>query len=415
MRAIVLSGGGARGSYQIGVWKALRKLNIKYDLVTGTSVGALNGAFFVQGNYKDALWMWENINFNLIFSQKFDQKVLEEHGTFELLKTYAKGILMNGGMDVSRMEETMERFIYPDRFYNSKVDYGMVTVNLSNLKPISITKKDIPKEQLKDYLMASATCFPAFKIKKIDGDMYVDGGYYDNLPINLALDMGADEIIAVDLDAVGLKRKLKHVNREVPITYIGPRNDIGNFLIFDEKLARRGIQLGYNDTMKVFHKLDGDKYTFKKYHIHFSYLKNHRKIEEQLTSLFQNSSTITSELIKRSDYQQILNSEDWEELYLSQLEYLAKTFELSETEIYRISKFNRLLKTEFMKVEEVNFDMIEKKIKEKKARGLIHNKYVVRYIYQLLKKGDQEALRTVALLIPKEFLSALFLIILIGK
>ena len=47
-RALVLSGGGGRGSYQIGVWKALRDLGIKFDIITGTSVGALNGALMVQ-------------------------------------------------------------------------------------------------------------------------------------------------------------------------------------------------------------------------------------------------------------------------------------------------------------------------------------------------------------------------------
>lgn len=41
---VVLSGGGSKGAYEIGVWKALRKLNVKYDIVTGTSVGALNAA-----------------------------------------------------------------------------------------------------------------------------------------------------------------------------------------------------------------------------------------------------------------------------------------------------------------------------------------------------------------------------------
>ena len=39
-RAIVLSGGGSKGAYQIGVWKALKKMHIDYDIVTGTSVGA---------------------------------------------------------------------------------------------------------------------------------------------------------------------------------------------------------------------------------------------------------------------------------------------------------------------------------------------------------------------------------------
>lgn len=70
MRAIVLSGGGAKGAYQIGVWKALRKLNIHYDIVTGTSVGALNGAFMVQRDYLHALWMWYHINFDMITAEK---------------------------------------------------------------------------------------------------------------------------------------------------------------------------------------------------------------------------------------------------------------------------------------------------------------------------------------------------------
>ena len=55
MKALVLSGGGSKGSYQIGVWKALRKLHIKFDIVTGTSVGALNGALVAQKNYYKAI------------------------------------------------------------------------------------------------------------------------------------------------------------------------------------------------------------------------------------------------------------------------------------------------------------------------------------------------------------------------
>ena len=57
-RAIVLSGGGSKGAYQIGVWKALRKLHINYDIVTGTSVGALNSILFVQKDYLKALKLW---------------------------------------------------------------------------------------------------------------------------------------------------------------------------------------------------------------------------------------------------------------------------------------------------------------------------------------------------------------------
>ena len=76
MRAIVLSGGGAKGSYEIGVWKALRRLNIKYDIVTGTSVGALNGALMTQKTYYRGLFFWYNITYNKIFD--IDDKYSEE-------------------------------------------------------------------------------------------------------------------------------------------------------------------------------------------------------------------------------------------------------------------------------------------------------------------------------------------------
>ena len=66
-RAIVLSGGGSKGAYQMGVWKALLKLNIKYDIVTGTSVGALNAALMTQKTYYRGLNLWKNLNYKMIF------------------------------------------------------------------------------------------------------------------------------------------------------------------------------------------------------------------------------------------------------------------------------------------------------------------------------------------------------------
>ena len=48
VRAVVLGGGGARGAYEVGVWQAMAELGMDYQVVTGTSVGALNGALMVQ-------------------------------------------------------------------------------------------------------------------------------------------------------------------------------------------------------------------------------------------------------------------------------------------------------------------------------------------------------------------------------
>ena len=60
-KALVLAGGGARGSYQVGVWKALMELDWHPQIITGTSVGSLNGAMFVLDQYETARDMWLSI------------------------------------------------------------------------------------------------------------------------------------------------------------------------------------------------------------------------------------------------------------------------------------------------------------------------------------------------------------------
>ena len=72
--AVVLAGGGSRGAYQIGVWKAMRELHIDYQLVAGTSVGALNGALMVQQEYDKALQVWENISSQEIVGDAIPQQ-----------------------------------------------------------------------------------------------------------------------------------------------------------------------------------------------------------------------------------------------------------------------------------------------------------------------------------------------------
>ena len=57
-RALVLSGGGAKGAYQIGVYKALKRLNIKIDIITGTSIGSINGAALAAGDYFKLKKFW---------------------------------------------------------------------------------------------------------------------------------------------------------------------------------------------------------------------------------------------------------------------------------------------------------------------------------------------------------------------
>lgn len=235
-RAIVLSGGGAKGAYQIGVWKAIRELGIDYDIVTGTSIGALNGIFMVQNNYYKAYKMWYFMDYDMVLDDKVDTTYETLAGRSKIIMKYTKGA-MKGGLNVSALEKNVKIAFNPKLFFSSKIDYGLITVKFPSLKPIMITKDKLTKENAVNYFLASAACFPAFKMKNIKDQKYIDGGFYDNLPINLAIKMGADEVIAVDLKSVGNVRKVKDKN--IKITTISPKNNIGNFLVMEKKTSKK--------------------------------------------------------------------------------------------------------------------------------------------------------------------------------
>lgn len=66
------------------------------------------------------------------------------------------------------------------------------------MKPLEITVDDMSEDNIVEYAIASASCFPAFPIHYIDKQGYIDGGYYDNLPISLALKMGAQKLLQLN-------------------------------------------------------------------------------------------------------------------------------------------------------------------------------------------------------------------------
>lgn len=78
------------------------------------------------------------------------------------------------------------------------------------MKPLEITVDDMSEDNIVEYAIASASCFPAFPIHYIDKQGYIDGGYYDNLPISLALKMGAQKLLQLN----SIKK------RPIPIYYI---------------------------------------------------------------------------------------------------------------------------------------------------------------------------------------------------
>lgn len=390
--AIVLSGGGARGAYQIGVWKALRKLRIRYDIVTGTSVGALNGLMMVQGDYKIAKKLWTNIDYKTIFNSDF--KKVDKN----IYLTYMKQFIADGGMDITNLETLLDKVYSEKRFYGSKIDFGLVVYNLSNKKEELLTKHSINPRNLKDFVIASASCYPAFKIKKIKGSKYIDGGYYDNLPINLAGSLGADQIIAVDLKAPGIKQKKKDNN--IDLTTICPNNDIGSFLEFDKNQACKSISYGYNDTMKVFNRLIGNQYTFHKTFYHLITDKIIKNYESNMNIILKKYPTLKNS--KKASFQK-----EFQDI----IEYAGKIFDVDDSKIYYINYYNKLLIKKFNEIDEINKDNINNKILKKGVKGLLEPKYIVKYIYQnLVTNKDINELEFLKTIFKKEFLVAVYLI-----
>ena len=250
-KALVLAGGGARGSYQVGVWRALMELNWHPQIITGTSVGSLNGAMFVLDLYETARDMW------LTIRSRDVMELPEEDADLSALHQFLRSVVKAGGMDVTPLEEIVERVLDEKALRAASTRFGLVTVEQRGLKPRELMLDEIPEGRVKDYLMASAACFPALRARDIDGVKFLDGGYSDNMPTGLAKRMGAEELVCVDLEGVGITRPNL---TGLPTTMVRSYWELGDILHFDPDTARRNMELGYYDTLRAFGRIRGCAY-----------------------------------------------------------------------------------------------------------------------------------------------------------
>lgn len=415
-RAIVLSGGGAKGGYQIGVWKALRKLKIDYSIVTGTSVGSLNGLLMVQNDYRLAKKLWKNMNFNVVFDKETLDKYNHCQTTMDIVQMFSENLIKNGGVKPNNLEKLLKMYFRPKRFFASSIDYGLSTYNITELKPVKLQKKEMTEDNILDFVVASSSCFPAFQMKQIENSKYVDGGAFDVIPINLAIEMGADEVIAVDLHAPGIKEKVK--NKDIPITYIEPNNDIGNFLNFNKDNAKRAMKLGYLDTMKKFDILEGKKYTFKKDAFQKMENKLEKSLEEAILTVFdfrQDKSTL-DEIITLSSFKRTLSIKKHGnlEMYNQVMEHLASVFELDDDTVYNFFGFSFLIWNKVKNVNKLTEEHLKTLIKEKKFASILNKQALIKYFYEEVftcykDQSSRKSFCKAALLFPKEALAGIYL------
>lgn len=260
---LVLAGGGGKGAYQIGAWKAMRELGITFNAVAGVSIGSINGALIVADDFEAATELWNNVSVNK--GVRFDEPLPDPENLFSRKNwpTLFKEIIKNKGIDASPVKDFLSQYIDEKKVRKKNIPFGIVTVQMTDgINGLELFAEDIPEGQLIDYLLASSNIPLATKIGP-DGEKFLDGGIYDNTPVSTLKKQGYNRLIVVDISTIkGVNHNLDFLNSE--IVYIRPNNidDLGASFDFAPEMVEKRMLMGYYDTMKAFSYLNGKIFYF---------------------------------------------------------------------------------------------------------------------------------------------------------
>lgn len=260
---LVLAGGGGKGAYQIGAWKAFREMGITFSAIAGVSIGSINGALIAAGDYEKADLMWHSVSIDK--GVKITEVLPDADNLFSRKNwgVLFKEFIKKGGIDASPVESFISQFIDEKKVRESGIPLGMITVQMSQgVTPLEIFIDDIPEGLLTDYLLASSNIPLAMGIGP-EGEKFLDGGVYDNTPVTTLKKRGYNKLIVVDISNIkGVAHNLDFLNCEV--VYIRPYDidSLGAAFDFDAQTIDRRMVLGYLDAKKAFSQLSGKIYYF---------------------------------------------------------------------------------------------------------------------------------------------------------
>lgn len=256
---LALGGGGTKGAYHIGVWQALKEMDIDIAAVTGTSIGSINGAIFAQGDWEEAKDLWTNINISDIIETSELGNIGDNILEIKNLKSVATAIYKNNGLETDGLKRLLQSLIDEDKIRNSDIDFGLVTYSLDELEGEELFIGQIPDGRLVEYLMASAS-MPGLKKTVIDDKKYIDGAVVNNIPSNMLINKGIKNIITVDVGGVGVVKGIEAIGiNHIPIRC--SENIIGH-LEFSTEAISKMMKMGYFDTLKAFSRVEGSLYCF---------------------------------------------------------------------------------------------------------------------------------------------------------
>ncbi|TCT12841.1 NTE family protein [Natranaerovirga pectinivora] len=271
---LVLAGGGGKGAYHIGVWKALKEFGADENItaVSGTSVGALNGVLFSQGNYKIAEDVWLNITkeniLKLDVGEIKDQVLsgLSGFSTGQSLKmalpmtAYLASHYKSSIFSREGLLEIIDESINLEYVATNGIPCFATCLEVPVLNKKAFNIQGMTPNRIKSILLATSALPVIFQKIIIDGVSYIDGGipvFGDNVPVKPLYDLGYKVILVAHLS----RESILDTNAfpGAKIIQIVPREHQGELLDgtldFTKEGAKRRIQQGYEDTIKILKPL----------------------------------------------------------------------------------------------------------------------------------------------------------------
>lgn len=250
---LVLSGGGGKGPYEIGVWRAMEQLGLAKDIVavSGTSVGALNAALFAQGDLAKAEKAWMSMSPSDILHIDLEHilKYLIKRGlkpSPAFIVTITQ-ITMHGIFSRKGLLRIIQDYLDEDIIKQKGMPCYVCATRLPLFKTEYFSLQDYPQETIEDILLASSAIPAIFPTQDVDGKSYLDGFIKDNTPIKPVADEGCNIIIAVMLSRSDLLPVDDFPNCKIIPIY--PQKSTGLALNFNN--AEEKMQNGYDDAMRV--------------------------------------------------------------------------------------------------------------------------------------------------------------------
>lgn len=258
---LVFAGGGGRGAYEIGAWKALKKLGIDKHVVavSGTSIGALNAALFIQGDLDVAEDVWNNISVQKILPMDsleffFKARMLSLGiRTLTFVKKHVPKLLEQGKLSRDGVLEILNKHIYIEKIQESKIPCYVCCTEVPCLKSKYFNIQDYNEETIKSILLASSAIPSIFECEELETRKYLDGGLMDNVPVQPVYGAGCNIIFIIHLS------KNERVDRRMfpnaKIIEIVPteidESVVDGTLNFANEAIRKRIQQGYDDTLNL--------------------------------------------------------------------------------------------------------------------------------------------------------------------